>query len=235
MGNKLFIGFIKNSIRFIINKIITPDKFLSELKYWRKVYKSGGNSFNNSWYINIMLPMSGETTDSFLKDKVVADFGCGPAGSLTWAVSAKERIGIDVLADQYSKYFDLTGHNMKYVNCTESYIPLEDDTVDLLYTLNAMDHTKHFEIMSKECLRILKPGGLFTGSFNLNEIPTATEPQMLTEAVVKKNILNYLECISYRLTKTGVSGKRFDYFFRLDDLPSGTKKVCMLWIRGYKK
>jgi SAM-dependent methyltransferase len=235
MRNNQFTGFLKRNIRFILNKIRPRDKLRTELCYWKKVYRSNGNKFNNSWYINIMLPMSGETTDSFLKDKVVADFGCGPAGSLTWAGSAKERIGIDVLADQYSEYFDLTKHNMTYINSSETHIPLEDNTVDVLYTLNAMDHTKYFDIMSKECLRILKPGGLFIGSFNLNEKPSACEPQMLTESVVQENILQYCECTFSRLTKTGIAPKRFDYFFRQEDLPSGTEKVCMLWVRGYKK
>jgi SAM-dependent methyltransferase len=235
MRNNLFIRFLKRNIRFILNNFQPPDKLLTELGYWEKIYKSRGNTFNNSWYINIMLPMSGETTDSFLNDKVVADFGCGPAGSLTWAKSARERIGIDVLADQYSKYFDLTNHNMKYICCSETHIPLEDNTIDILYTLNAMDHTKYFDVMSKECLRVLKPGGLFIGSFNLNELPSATEPQMLTESLVQKYFLQYCECTSYRITKTGAAGKRFDYFFKADDLPAGTQKVCMLWVRGYKK
>lgn len=235
MRNNLLIGFLKRNIRFIIYAIRPPDKLQSELRFWKKVFKSNGNKFNNSWYVNIMLPMSGETSDSFLKDKVVADFGCGPAGSLTWASSAMERIGIDVLVDQYSKCFDLTNHNMKYINCSETYIPLEDNSIDILYTLNAMDHTKYFDIMSKECLRVLKPGGLFIGSFNLNELPTASEPQLLTESLVQKHILQYCECTSYRLTLTGTERKRFDYFFKKEDLPSGTQKVCMLWVSCIKK
>jgi SAM-dependent methyltransferase len=235
MRNNLLIGFLKRNIRLIVYKFRPPDKQSAELRFWKKVYKSNGNRFNNSWYINIMLPMAGETTDAFLKDKVVADFGCGPAGSLIWAKSAKERIGIDALIDKYSEYFDLKNHNMKYINCSETYIPLEDNTVDILFTLNAMDHTINFDVMSKECLRILKPGGLFFGSFNLNEIPTACEPQLLSEALVQKYLLQYFECTSYRLTLTGTEGKRFDYFFKQEDLPSGTKEICILWVRAYKK
>jgi SAM-dependent methyltransferase len=229
------IRLSKKVIRLILNRIHPPDKYQAELNYWKELYSTSDNNFNNSWYANIMIPMSGEINDEFLRNKIVADFGCGPAGSLLWAKAARERIGIDVLSDKYAKLFDLTKHDIRYVTCSETHINLEDNSVDMLYTLNAMDHTEFFDIISRECLRILKPGGQFFGSFNLNEPVTVNEPQVLTESLIQRHILQYLECTSYRLTEKGLEGGRFNHFFEHDDLPSGIQKECILWVRGNKK
>jgi SAM-dependent methyltransferase len=232
---KSVLHFFLRSTRYIIRIIIPPDKYQAELAFWKELYRNQGNKFDNKWYVNILLPLSGEDLSASFKNKVLADFGCGPQGSLEWAIEASERIGIDVLMDRYESIFNLSGHNMHYVTCSETEIPLPDNSVDVLFTLNAMDHTTYFEIMSKECLRILKPKGLFVGGFNLNEKFTVCEPQVLTESRVKENILNYLDISYYRLTKRGKSKAHFKYFFENDDLQSGTEEVCMLWIRGIKK
>jgi SAM-dependent methyltransferase len=232
---KSVLHFLLRTTRYIIRLIIPLDKYQTELAFWKEIYRNQGNRFDNKWYVNILLPMSGEDSSVSFKNKVIADFGCGPQGSLEWAKEASERIGIDVLIDKYESSFDLSGHNMHYVTCSETEIPLPDNSVDVLFTLNAMDHTTFFEIMSKECLRILKPEGLFVGEFNLNEKFTVCEPQVLTESRVKENILNYLDISYYRLTKRGKHKARFKYFFGNDDLQSGTEKICMLWIRGNKK
>lgn len=222
-------------LTYVKQILLPPSKYQSELAFWKEIYKNQGNRFNNSWYINILLPMSGEESPASFKDKVIADFGCGPQGSLEWAKEASERIGIDVLMDQYKSNFDISSHNMHYVTCSETEIPLPNNSVDVLFTLNAMDHTSNFEIMCKECLRILKPQGLFVAEFNLNEKITKCEPQVLTETKVKENISNYLDISYYRLTKKGGAKSHFNYFFENEDLPSDTKEVCLLWLRGNKK
>ena len=55
--------------------------------------------------------------------------------------------------------------------------------------------------MCAELLRILKPGGLFAGSFNLNEPACAAEPQMLTEDLLRGLLFRHLSMRSYRLAK----------------------------------
>lgn len=234
--SKFISSFLYRITLFIIRKIKPPDnKYQAELNFWKETYRNQGYKFNNSWYVNIMLPMSGEDSPVSFKNKVIADFGCGPQGSLEWAKEASKRIGIDVLMDKYISIFDLSCHNMHYVSCSETEIPLPDNSVDVLFTLNAIDHTSFFELMSKECLRILKPDGLFVGEFNLNEKATICEPQVLTESKINENILNYLDVSYYRLTKRGKGKNRFKYFFENKDLQIGTDKVCMLWVRGNKK
>jgi SAM-dependent methyltransferase len=152
-----------------------------------------------------MLAMAEEPTADFLTGKIVADFGCGPRGSLVWARDALLRIGIDVLADRYADAFPNTirSHGMIYVKSTEKIIPLPSDFVDVLFTLNAIDHVSDFPAMCSEIIRVIRPGGLFIGSFNLNEPWRITEPQRLNEADIDAHLLSRLDVRNYRISRQG--------------------------------
>ena len=179
-----------------------------------------------------MLGLAGEQDGSFLAGKVVADFGCGPQGSLCWATQARLRIGIDVLTEQYAK-FGIADHDIVYVRSTELEIPLASNYVDVLYTLNAIDHVSHFGLMCRELLRILKPGGLFLGSFNLEEPPTFSEPQTLTEERVKNEFLRHMEVESYRVAAKGKKGATYGNFFTNAEPPTSGERY--LWVRARKR
>ena len=222
----------KSLIKRTLSLFIPNSKYFWALRYWRKSYKKEGSQFNNRHYRKLMLAMAGEKDDSFTSGKVIADFGCGPRGSLLWANSAKERIGIDVLTDAYVKRFKLRNQPMIYVQSTEYHIPMQDDSVDILFTMNAMDHIDNFDVICKEVTRIIKPGGYFIGSFNLDEPPTETEPQTLTEEIVKLYLLNYLRIESYRIANKGPDGSIYANFFIPHQLNlSGPK--C-LWVKAKK-
>jgi SAM-dependent methyltransferase len=184
-------------------------KYNEELAFWREAFKSGGDRLTDdvtiAEYERNMLAMAEEPTPDFLTGKIVADFGCGPRGSLVWARNALLRIGIDVLADRYADEFPNTirSHGMVYVKSTEKIIPLPSDFVDVLFTLNAMDHVNDFPAMCSEIIRIIRPGGLFVGSFNLNEPWSITEPQRLNEADIDAHLLNRLEIRSRRTSRQG--------------------------------
>lgn len=183
-----------------------------------------------------MLAMAQESDDRFLQGKVVADFGCGPRGSLVWATAASLRIGIDVLVERYATEFkdDIMSHGMVYLKSTEEVIPLPSDFIDILFTLNALDHVDFFPKMCIEILRIIKTGGLFIGSFNLEGSITATEPQKLTEAKIHNNLLSHLEVHSYQLTKPGPHGNVCKPF--LDgNLHYEEGEEGILWVKGVKK
>lgn len=162
---------------------VSSDKYDGEMAYWRRKYRDEGMMFANEHYERRMLSIAQEIDDSFLENKVIADFGCGPRGSLKWAKSPLMKIGIDVLASRYMEEFGetLIQHDMTYVTSTEKYIPLPNESVDCICTINSLDHVNNLEEMSKEILRILKPSGILLASFNLNEPATECEPQTLTE------------------------------------------------------
>lgn len=183
-----------------------------------------------------MLAMAEESNDNFLKGKIIADFGCGPRGSLVWAGSALLRIGIDVLADRYADEFteNITSHGMIYLKSTENVIPLPSDFVDIMFTLNAMDHVDNFSVMCKEIMRVIKPGGQFIGSFNLEEPASICEPQQLNEKIIKENLLNNLEVQSYRISKKGPGENLYAPFFDRN-LSYKPGREGFLWVRARKK
>lgn len=225
---------VKRLIRPVRDRLRGKDD--AEFAYWRSRHADDNGRFNNAHYERLMLGMAGEPSDAFLAGTVVADFGCGPRGSLVWARSAAVRIGIDVLADRYAEEFpdDITSHGMVYVKSTEKVIPLGTGSVDVVFTLNALDHVDEFPAMCGEVVRILKPGGEFIGSFNLGEPATRCEPQCLDEDVIGRHLLSGLEVVSYRACDRPREGSQYAPFFS-DDEPSYTPgSEGTLWVRARK-
>ena len=93
-----------------------------ELNYWQGRFKADNGNFGNTHYRKLMLAIAQESDDNFLKGKIVADFGCGPRGSLAWTDSPSRRIGIDVLVPIYLDFFGecMLGHGMDYRKYAES-------------------------------------------------------------------------------------------------------------------
>ena len=213
---------------------VTP-KHSSELAFWKSRLAAENGVFNNSGYRVVMLAMAEEPDEGFVAGKIVADFGCGPKGSLVWAKPAFLRIGIDVLADRYADHFqsNIISHDMIYVKSSEKVIPIPSDFVDILYTVNAMDHVNSFAAMCKEMIRIIKPGGDFIGSFNLEGLVTPTEPQRLDEKKIKENLLDFLEIKSYRVTKRGPEGQWYTPFYH-GELSYTKGQPGILWVRAKK-
>lgn len=215
----------------------TPaDKYAASLAFWKARHAQDNGTFRNAHFQPLMLAMAGETDAAFTDGKVVADFGCGPLGSLVWARQAKTRIGIDVLTTRYLETFkdDLCSHGMIYVRSTEEAIPLPSSCVDILFTLNAVDHVDNLSAMASELLRILKPGGHLIGSFNIGESPTVTEPQCLTEASVAETILRHLDIVSYRIARQGPAGNRYKHILE-GDQEYRQGEPGHLWVRGIKR
>ncbi len=123
---------------------------------------------------------------------------------------------------------------MVYLKSTEKVIPLPSDFVDIMFTLNAIDHVADFPLMCSEILRVLKPGGLFIGSFNLEEPVSPCEPNQLSEEIVEANLLNRLEVQSYHVTKkVGPPGERYVPFFE-GKLSYEAGQEGYLWVKAMK-
>ncbi|WP_199247685.1 class I SAM-dependent methyltransferase [[Phormidium] sp. ETS-05] len=224
---------IKKIIRPVRNLFIKKNE--TELSFWRSRFQIDQGKFKNSHYQQLMLAIAAESSDNFLKGKIIADFGCGPRGSLVWASSASLRIGIDVLADLYADEFsdNITSHGMIYVKSTEKVIPLPSNFVDIMFTINAIDHVNDFPQMCNEIIRVLKEGGEFIGSFNLEEPASPCEPQQLNEKIIKENLLNKLEVQSYRITKKGPESNPYAPFFE-GNLSYQVGEEGFLWVRARK-
>ena len=87
--------------------------------------------------------------------------------------------------------------------------------------------------MCAEILRVIKPGGLFIGSFNLEEPATACEPQQLNESIIRDNLLNSLEILSYRITKKGPDDDPYSAFFN-GSMSYESGDEGFLWVKAMK-
>jgi SAM-dependent methyltransferase len=213
---------------------LVTDKYSSELGYWKARHRTEG--FDNRHYRGLMLAMARETDESFLAGKTVADFGCGPKGSLCWLQGAEAKIGIDVLAARYADAFPeaIRSHDMIYVTATEAVIPMPTASVDVMFTLNALDHAADLPAMSREIVRVLKPSGEFIGSFNLNEPCTVAEPLTLDEALLDRELLCRFTETSRRLGRFGPAGAEYQEMFDgVSTYRPGERGY--MWYRGTKR
>ncbi len=219
-------------------KYFRMNKYDGELSYWRERFIEEGGEFKNSHYKKLMLGIAEQEDDDFLRGMVVADFGCGPRGSLQWTDKPRIKLGIDVLAKDYMDHFgeELAGHNMIYVTSSEKHIPLPTGFVDCLFTINSLDHVDNLQQMAGEILRILKHGGTLLASFNLNEPCTECEPQTLTEDLVRNLILDNFTIESYRLAYKE-EGDTYRNIFNNKTVTVSDEEIkpVVLWVKGKKK
>jgi SAM-dependent methyltransferase len=229
-------GPVKKILRPLYQRLRKADKYEQSLAFWRSRLAIDGGTFKNSHYQRLMLGMAGEASANFLTGKIVADFGCGPRGSLVWAGPAALRIGIDVLSGRYAELFksNLIDHGMIYLTSTETAIPLPSGYLDVMYTLNAFDHVDDIVLMGEEIIRVIKPGGELIGSFNLGGEPTIREPHRLTEEIVRDRLLHRFEITSYRLANRGPEGDLYGGFFEAGHVYD-RERPGFLWVRGAKR
>ena len=148
---------------------------------------------------------------------------------------AEEKVWmLNIPANEFDEFKDnIVSHDMIYLKCTENVIPMPSNFVDILFTLNALDHVDNFSYMCLEIMRILKPGGEFIGSFNLEEPATPYEPQQLNEKRIKENLLNDLVIQSYRITQKGPEEDLYAPFFN-GNLSYQLGQEGFLWVRAKK-
>lgn len=95
-----------------------------------------------------------------------------------------------------------------------------------------MDHVHNLAAITGEMLRILKPGGLLIGSFNMDEEAGVSEPITLTPELLEANLLRHLDVSSRRVAPKGPNNA-YEYFFSA--APPGTQGTRLLWVHGTRK
>ena len=128
----------------------------------------------NSWYERFYTSHFGLTHDDY-EGKRVVDIGCGPRGSLEWATMAKERVGVDPLAEDYLK-LGAADHAMTDVASGAESIPYPDGHFDIVCSFNSIDHVDSLAGTIAEMKRIVAPGGLLLLLTDVHEEPTPQEP-----------------------------------------------------------
>lgn len=130
-----------------------------ELAYWNGTGKRKGREGNkkelreyldkiNSIY---KLPQSPESA---------MDVGCGPYGGISLVYNAKHWTLIDVLNEVY-KNMVKRNSRFKYLSCPGEALPIKDNLFDVIFSTNALDHTKDRMKCEKEIYRTLKSDGIF--------------------------------------------------------------------------
>ena len=95
--------------------------------------------------------------------KTVLDLGCNK-GYLLNSFLQKENftaVGADINAEALEIGRATFGDKIKFVQSTPETIPLPDASVDVIYTIDTVEHLSKPEELFAECHRILRPGGLF--------------------------------------------------------------------------
>ncbi len=207
-------------------------KHMSELSYWKRQFTKEKGALESGWYKDIMLLMADEKDDEFLRDKVVADFGCGPRDTLGWVQSTSHRIGLDVLSKEYLQ-FNISNNNTIYPVVTEDKIALPDNYVDVLFTMNALDHVKNLRNICDEISRIMKPGGILIASFNMEETATLSEPQILNEKKLSDNLLSSFSITQEKRTISANTRRSVDNFNNKAQVD--LNKPYYYWVKAIKK
>lgn len=150
-------------------------KGFHELRYWKHRLAEEKDLSAGDWYQENFTIRFG-LEPSFYQDKCVLDVGCGPRGSLEWATMAKERVGLDCLADSYKK-LGADKHAMRYVNSGAEAIPFPDGHFDVVMTMNSLDHVDNTTKAINEIVRVVRPGGSILVLTSIDHPATPTEPQ----------------------------------------------------------
>lgn len=190
-----------------------------ELRYWRGVTRPIRDDrakleHERSHYEQFFTTFFGLTRDDYA-GKTVLDIGCGPCGSLEWATTARERVGLAPLADDYRKLAN-DAQTMTYSAAPSEAMPFPDGHFDCVSTFNSLDHVDDVEATVREIKRVTAPGGRLLLIVEIGHAPTPTEPHHLDESIVELFGPEF-EAVSVRTY--GVRDDHNLYASLLDDIP----------------
>jgi len=165
----------------------TKLKEWKEFRYWCNKQAQETN-LTNAHYAHFYTACFGLGLDDYRGHRIL-DVGCGPRGSLEWAITAAEAVGVDPLADRYRK-LQTRKQRMTYVNAYAERMPFANGHFDDVFCFNALDHTADFRAALKEIGRVLRPGGRLLLITEVNHEPTLAEPN----CILPEELAALIEC-----------------------------------------
>ena len=175
------------ALRLMPSAAQTKLKEWKELRYWRRKQAQETN-LTNLHYAYFYTECFGLGLEDY-RGRRILDVGCGPRGSLEWATTAAEAVGVDPLADRY-RTLQIREQRMTYVNAYAEKMPFGNSRFDDVFCFNALDHTADFRRAIKEIARVLRPGGRFLLITEVNHAPTLAEPN----CILPEELVALIEC-----------------------------------------
>lgn len=117
-----------------------------------------------------------EATSSFLM--------CLARGTLEWSKDSMARICIDPLADKYGQLGG-SNHSMIYIRAVAEHIPLPDNSMDIITSINNFDHVHSPSQSAAEIHRVLKPGGKLLIIVEIHDEARKCEPNAFDWSLLK--------------------------------------------------
>lgn len=159
-----------------------------ELRYWRGVTASmatdrSKREHERAHYEYFFTTFFGLTAAD-CAGRSILDVGCGPCGSLEWAKNARERVGLDPLAERYRELVEDDEQEMTYCVGRSEKIPFPDGHFDIVSTFNSLDHVDDVPATIRELKRVTAPEGCILVVVEIGHAPTPTEPHWLDEGLI---------------------------------------------------
>jgi SAM-dependent methyltransferase len=159
------------------------EKGEAELAFWRGRQEAEG-VLRHGHYERFYTTQFELTPENYAGKRVL-DIGCGPRGSLEWAVEALERVGLDPLVHRY-RDLGIDDHQTTYVEAGAEEIPFRDGHFDIVAVFNALDHVEDTDAAIAEMTRVTRAGGIGLVIVEVNHEPTPTEPQSLEWEILER-------------------------------------------------
>jgi SAM-dependent methyltransferase len=124
----------------------------------------------------------------FFAGKVVVDIGPGPLG-FPDACPARISIGVDPLAARYAEHgLLLPDSPAVYLSAGAERMPLLTASADVVLGRDSLDYVDDPEAVMAEARRILRPGGTLILLFDVDSVPSPSEPHVLTVARIRAGL-----------------------------------------------
>tara|TARA_B100002051_G_scaffold256989_1_gene273975 strand:+ start:255 stop:941 length:687 start_codon:yes stop_codon:yes gene_type:complete len=159
-----------------------------------KKYHSEGTRFERGFILKRymekqalvkMIKFSGNIDDS-----IILDIGCGEGFLLRMVKKAKKIVGIDMSRTAIKRAKSLSD-NIEYHIGDASNMPFEDNSFDIIFSSEVLEHVLEPEKVFKEICRILKPNGRFVFS-----VPDEQRTLDLIKLVKRLGLIYFIQGVS---------------------------------------
>jgi len=182
--------------KFGLNNHLTWDNIrTTNIDWWKKVGKSDPKEkpetkrANYDFFLNDIKNVTGLQFDN-VEDKIIGEISVGPYGGIIecYKMNCKEKYFIDIFMNDFRdmNYVDWTS-NSHFINAPAEHIHLEDNSLDILFGYNSIDHGWDWIASIDECLRISK--SMFLMFDTKDEIDGDFHPQKISH----QDVIDYVE------------------------------------------